>query len=1360
MLLKRRINVFLLLMILVSGFWGHSQEWNLPAPGIPSFSTRHITEAEGLPSSVITAITIDDDGFIWMASPNGFCRWDGFTTLTFQRDETTENTLPANGIPRNGFLWDKYRKKLIIGTREGLSFFDPVSGTYSNFPAEHGGVHSLPAPVNVVFTDSQGILWIGTDRGFSRFSEERGDFKNYEFRGALPEGILLEKRSINKIFDIEQDTENEDILWLATLAGLLRFDKANENIQWFHYSDPHYLRELNQFNMLVPCQNGKLCLGTWNFDMLVFDTRAEEFSKRFGQYSTGKYRTKERITPYLPHKSGGVWISSLDGLGVLDLVSGEITGHFSIKNSTGHRLAPELFLKDGENLWLGSENGAYVLQRGDQPVLNYFFTPRDENHWYLTRSMHEIPEMGLILLGYGRGEGLHLFDTQTLSFGILPFPKQNISEYIVSAFQGIRLGEILFLAPDEIYTYSYPEHQIEALGVGFESFPDLNDIKQDSDGRTWIASANYGLQEFDPGTVQLREVRQLDQLFKVNQELPQLTELFIDGSNRIWFRRKGGYYGYYDPAINKSSYFASPENAYDLTCFSQLRNDTVWAGTAENGIGYIDTKQPDRAVRIKFDRGSLPVRNISDLVTDNSGRLWGLTEAGLLQVDISSGKMQLFDENYGVAVTDSWTGKSNLLPGKLHLLADGRIAIGYRHGIGLFHPDSLEVTFTIPQPYLNTLEVNGERYELEPGKKIVLSSGENNLSFRYSAHDLYQKGIELKHMLKGIDQTWQEPDQEGSTFYPNLSPGRYQFRMKAFRSSGNQGTRDFSLDIRILQPWWQSKIAYILYVVLAISSILITYRLLLRRQLARRETQRLRELDELKTRLYANITHEFRTPITVIMGMADDLAGESRELDKEAFKLKLEAIKRNGHSLLHLVNQMLDLAKLEDGKLKPKPIQGNIIAWLQYIVESHTSMAEAKRIQLTFYTESPRLDMDYDPDQLSKVISNLLTNAIKFTEGKGKVIFHVRHDASTNMLCIKVRDSGIGIPAAEKERIFDRFYQVESENRPVQSGTGIGLALSKEIVEMLKGTIRVESEPGKGSEFEIRLPVTNYAPFMKGEAYSFDKEQLKAVAEDQDVDENDWTNLQDNGSPLILIAEDNKDVAGYIRDTIRPHYKVQWAADGIKAVEMATEQIPDLIITDVMMPGKNGFEVCNILKTDQRTDHIPVIMLTAKATDVDRLSGYEQGADAYLTKPFNKKELMIRIKQLLKLRKQLQAKYSKLELVSPHPEHSYTPEEQFVIKAKKIIEDNLHKSMFNASNLAQEIHLGESQLYRKLKSITGKSTALFIRSVRLRKAKQLLETTSQSVSEIAYQVGFNDPAWFSRVFKEEYGVSPSESRKA
>jgi DNA-binding response OmpR family regulator len=430
---------------------------------------------------------------------------------------------------------------------------------------------------------------------------------------------------------------------------------------------------------------------------------------------------------------------------------------------------------------------------------------------------------------------------------------------------------------------------------------------------------------------------------------------------------------------------------------------------------------------------------------------------------------------------------------------------------------------------------------------------------------------------------------------------------------------------------------------------------------------------------------------------------------------------------------------------------------LQYIVESHHSLAETREIQLTFYPETESVVMDYDPDQLSKIISNLFTNAIKFTGERGKVICHVKQDLENNLLCIKVKDTGIGIPEEEQPRIFDRFYQVETAERQNRGGTGIGLSLTREIVEMIGGDITVKSQPGKGSEFEVILPVTQNAAFAVNEPDKFEQPLFKREISGNADEEETFEPVAGNEKPLVLIAEDNLDVAGYIRSTIRMNYKVKWASDGEKALEMAFQAIPDIIISDVMMPGKNGFEVCNILKQDERTNHIPVILLTAKVTDSDRISGYEHGADAYLTKPFNKKELLVRLEQLLKLRRQLQQKFSRDEW-QKKPKNSLSIEEQFIYKAVRLVEKFMDDPTFNSKVLSGELHLSESQLYRKLKAISGKSTAIFIRSVRLKNAYELLQSSPLSISEITYQAGFNDPAWFSRVFKEEFGITPSEAR--
>lgn len=1324
-----------------------------------SYSIRQISKSDGLPSNVITAIVKDDAGFMWFGTSMGLCRWDGIRAIVFKQNQSDSTSLIGDRIPRNGLSWNEKTRHLIIGTKEGVGMFNPFTGVCMNYYVKHADPRCIPAPVNAVFIDRQGILWAGTDKGFSRFNPMSGDFSSFYFDQNLPEGVLLDRISTNMIHDICQDVNNDSILWLVSLAGLLKFNKHTENLSWFYYPDKDYLREINQFTLIVPHPEGKLFIGTWNFDMVVFDTQTEKFAGRLGPSTQNISAISNRIVPYAVRPDGDVWVSSLQGLGILDPPSGKINFIQSFKNESGHRFAPELFFTDKEGqLWLGSEFGVFILHPGNHPVKNYFIDPLDEDHWYLTLSLFEDTMKNEMLIGYGRGEGLHYFDLEANTFGTIPYEQRIISEYNLVDIIRLQNGEIIFLAADEVYHYFPDGKKAKALKYPYTHFPAFTDIQQDSKGRVWVASGNLGLQQYILEDNTVRNIRNWSDIFTTGHELPLFGELCIDPQNRIWFRRRGESYGYYDPQTDSLHYFNGAATKYDLTCFGEIAGNTLWVATANKGLGFIDLNHPEEGVKLSYFIDPMKTGMIADLAFDHIGRLWCLAEKGLYRINTSSGATVLFDANYGIPLRDSWSGKGALIPGQLTLLSDGRMVIGYRRGLGFFHPDSLSFLYRTPEPYFTSIKIFDEEISIVDGEKLKLQHSENYLSIRYSARELYHEGTSFQHKLSGVDPYWHENPSVSEVTYPNLQPGSYQFKVQAVSESGLGETKEMVLNFQILPPWWKTVWAYVLFILLTAMLFYGLYRFQLNRQLAYRETRRLRELDEFKTKLYANITHEFRTPITVIMGLAEELTHSFKTIEKNQFRKKLETIQRSGGNLLLLVNQMLDLAKLEYGKLTYNPIRSNIIPWLQYIVESHQSLAATREIQLTFYPETESLEMDYDPDQLSKVISNLLTNAVKFTEKRGKVICHVKYELFTHTFHIKVKDTGMGIPEGEQSKIFDRFYQVGSVFQQNRGGTGIGLSLTKEIVEGIGGAISVKSQPGKGSEFEVVLPVTQNAQDISSGRMESEKLLIHQMTPIDVFEEDQPETMNGKLKPLVLMAEDNPDVAGYIRDTIRFQYKVKWAPDGEKALQMAFDLIPDLVITDVMMPAKDGFDVCNSLKTDERTDHIPVIMLTAKVTDSDRISGYERGADAYLTKPFNKKELLVRMDQLLRLRKQLQAKFAKLD-IKAGPGKLLSPEEQFILKAVHIVEANLEKSMFHATDLASEVHLSESQLYRKLKAISGKSTAIFIRTVRLKKALELLETSNLSISEIAYQVGFNDPAWFSRVFKEEFGMSPTEAKE-
>ena len=527
------------------------------------------------------------------------------------------------------------------------------------------------------------------------------------------------------------------------------------------------------------------------------------------------------------------------------------------------------------------------------------------------------------------------------------------------------------------------------------------------------------------------------------------------------------------------------------------------------------------------------------------------------------------------------------------------------------------------------------------------------------------------------------------------------------------------------------------------------------RKFAAKERKRLKEVNQLKNTLYTNITHEFRTPLTVIKGMTDSIKSNLESNQNNDLENSLEMIERNSDGLLHLVNEMLDLAKIESGNMELQLIRTDVIPYLKYLSESFNSLAEESQVDLTVYAEIDSLIMDFDSNKLSSIISNLLTNAIKFTAEFGKIIVHINEifKNEKSYLNIKVKDNGIGMSKEDVSNIFNRFYQTDSSTNRKNEGTGIGLALTKELVHLMEGTIEVKSTLNVGSEFSIMIPVTKKAPKSKSVQITATTQvpikNTKSIVSEQA--------LQTNSElPLALIIEDNMDVAHYLQTCLVDKYQTLHAINGIEGIELAFEKTPDIIITDVMMPGKDGFEVCETLKSDERTDHIPIIILTAKVATEDRLTGLSRGADAYLAKPFNKKELYIRLDQLLLLRKKLIGKINKDGLGLFLSKRTKNPKIQFLQKVVKLIHEEIKDSAFGSDELSNKLGLSHSQTYRKIKAITGKSTAVFIRSIRLQYAKELLKTEDKTVSEIAYYVGFNDPSWFSRAFKEEFNVSPSE----
>ena len=522
------------------------------------------------------------------------------------------------------------------------------------------------------------------------------------------------------------------------------------------------------------------------------------------------------------------------------------------------------------------------------------------------------------------------------------------------------------------------------------------------------------------------------------------------------------------------------------------------------------------------------------------------------------------------------------------------------------------------------------------------------------------------------------------------------------------------------------------------------------------QTGRLQELDQLKTNFFTNISHEFRTPLTLLVGPLADLR---KKYPTESF---IPVMQRNVARLQSLINQLLDLSKLEAKQLEVEAREGDLAVFLQQLFASFESLAQGRKIIFNHAQSHAQFSAFFDADKVEKIVTNLLSNAFKFTPANGRV--NVRVEYSETEMTLKVQDSGIGIDAERLIRIFDRFYQAQTDNQRNYEGTGIGLALVKELVDVLKGEISVASEVGKGTVFTVKLRMDANHPFADNRVQTADKQlvgvkELKAGQAEQTFPVLSEVSLAALSSPLLLIVEDNPDLRAYVRTIFEPNYHILEAIDGQDGLQKAFEQVPDVVICDLMMPRLDGLSFCEMLKTDVRTNHIPVIMLTAKATLDDRLKGLQLGADDYLSKPFNREELEIRIGNLLKQRETLRQKYvqqvSKISSVTTK-EKNFSLDEQFLQKAREMAEMHLGDSSFDVERFSKEMNMSRTNLHRKLKALTDVSTTEFIRNIRLQRAAQLLKQHKGTVSDIAYQVGFESLPYFSKSFQEQFGVPPSE----
>ena len=665
---------------------------------------------------------------------------------------------------------------------------------------------------------------------------------------------------------------------------------------------------------------------------------------------------------------------------------------------------------------------------------------------------------------------------------------------------------------------------------------------------------------------------------------------------------------------------------------------------------------------------------------------------------------------------------------------------------------------------------------ISAAKKIILPYSQNVFSFQFAALDYNApNSIQYAYKMDGFDNDWINVKNSRSATYTNLNPGNYAFLVKATNSDGFWIEVPASISVTIESPWWRTYWAYAAYALIIIAGLYLIRktemnRSRLRNELKLRELEaiKLKEIEKIKSRFFANLSHEFRTPLMLIKGPAEQLASSRGSNGEEQVKL----IQRNAEKLQNLIDQLLELTQLEAGSLMLKAQKNNIVVFTKGIFYSFESMAKQKNILLEFNAKPEKIYTWFDGDKFEKILNNILSNAFKFTPDGGKISLNINehNSESGDYVLLTVSDTGIGIPEDKLHRVFDRFYQVDDSSRRAYGGSGIGLALVKELIDLHKWDITVESEQGTGTQFSIKIP-SGDSHLNENQKVIVDSELLKAFdgrssaeilqaveikgTEKINVNTDQFQREQSSRS-TILIVEDSEDVRIYLTDLLKADYNILLAENGEKGLSAALEKLPDLIISDVMMPEMDGMEFCKRIKSDWQTSHIPIILLTAKASFESKIEGLETGADDYLTKPFSFRELSVRIKNLLEQRVKLQQKFGKdsrlkIENITPNK-----ADQEFLQKAIAVVENNLSNTDFDSDKFAQDIFLSRSQLHRRLHSITGQSTGEFIRTIKLKKAAGLILEKQLSVTQIAFEVGFNSPSHFTKAFKQMFDCLPSE----
>jgi len=1361
---------------------------------------KHLTTENGLSNNKILDVIQDKTGFIWLATDDGLNRFDGYRIKVYRHKSNDSTSISNNSIwtlfeDRTGFIW--------VGTKSGeLNRYDPNTDRFTSWEIKSEFVKENS--IKSIYEDSQGAIWIGTYKsGLYRFDPVTEKIENWR-------NAPLNKSSLsnNYITSIVEDTDGN--LLISTYIGLNKFNyqkSKNNFIKYFYdINNPNTLSN----NLIWSLSKSK------NYPKLVWIGTADGLtsyrsdSKSFSriqisnpqniQFGTSTGNVIEEIN----EEEKLLWIDSYAGLLRINQNTGQSSRYLSQKNSSDYLINNQInkILKDRSGVtWIATENGLSYFSSKSTKFNNVhsnkygvldFNLLKDKNITAITQTSN-----GTIWFGTDNG----LYQSNNVNGKII------IKEY--PGLKGIHIWSLTSTEADDLWIGTYgsglifldvknnqikkwqfADRRLQTQSVLFNK-----SVLNDDQNNLWIGFWGLGLAKINNVTRDFKLWQSTAKNSESGISHNDVWALYRDSKDRMWIGTNGGGLNLLvDEANSEFIKWLADENQPNSisgnSIYSIIESKTgkhntksnqtiLWIGTNKGLNKFVISNSANASEKSRFNveiikysiKDGLADNSINGILEDADGNLWLGTNSGISLFEVAKNKFTNFTKSDGII-------GSNFNTTSAFRTQNGLLLFGSSSGSNYFDPKQIIPSsyfapvvltdFQIFNQSINAGEKSPLTKNISIAKEVILSYNQNVFSFEFAALDYNSpQSIQYAYMMEGFDEDWIESGSRRFVTYTNLSPGKYKFKVKATNADGIWNENATELAVIINSPWWATGWAYALYVLVIIAGLYTIRRFELNRtrlknilRMQEYEAIKQKEIDETKSRFFANLSHEFRTPLMLIKGPLEQLIDdESNKKIIDRYKM----IQRNTENLQSLIDQLLELTQLESASVPVKAAKENLISVLSGLLSSFESLADDKKIKLTFNSKFDLLPAWIDKDKLEKIIYNLLSNAFKFTPVSGSISVNVNKISidENEYAEIKVSDTGIGIPHQKLEKIFDRFYQVDDSNQRSFGGSGIGLALVKELIDLHKWNITVVSEIDKGTEFTINIPLhddyLNEDQKVKSDLRN-DVEKQKNISEsiEEEDSEKPSEEILDITKPSILIVEDSNDVRLYLTDLLNQEYILYEASNGKEGIIIAQEKIPDLIISDVMMPEMDGMEFCRRIKTDWITSHIPVIMLTAKASGESKIQGLETGADDYLTKPFNSKELFVRVKNLLEQRRLLREKFSKEGNKKPETVSANPLDEEFIQKAFSLAEKNLDNVNFDTETFAKEMFLSRMQLHRKLQAITGQTPGDFVRSFRLKKAAQMLNENRLSVTQIAFAVGYNSPSQFTRAFSKQFNCTPSE----